>query len=72
MDITSAQPPLTVPMQALLGRNDLLLPLTEAQTALEGIETKIIEQAGHSLHWDAATAVSREIRAFFKEAPNDT
>ncbi|MEO9517236.1 MAG: alpha/beta hydrolase [Paracoccaceae bacterium] len=72
MDITSARPPLTVPMQALLGSNDLLLPLTEAQTALEGIKIKIIEQSGHSLHWDAPTAVSREIRAFFKEAPNDT
>ena len=71
-DTSALLPPPEVPMQALLGDSDQLVPLDSAQAALTGIATKVIKQAGHSLHWDAPTAVSREIRAFFKEAPNDT
>ncbi|MEP6064429.1 MAG: alpha/beta hydrolase [Paracoccaceae bacterium] len=70
-DIISVQSSHDVPIQALLGENDLLLPLKEGLTALKGIETKIIKNAGHSLHWDAPTEVSHIIRAFFQETPPD-
>jgi hypothetical protein len=43
---------LPVPIQALLTRDDMLIPLPLTQAALEGVQTHIVSNAGHSIHWD--------------------
>lgn len=66
IDLSALTMPPPVRQRALLGANDLLIPLDTGQAALKGIDTVVIPDAGHSLHWDAPAAVSTEILAFFK------
>lgn len=58
-----------VPLRALLATGDLLIPLDIARAALPGIETDVIDAAGHSIHWDAPDAVAARIRAFAAAHP---
>lgn len=55
--------PAPVPVQALLAQDDLLIPRALAQSALGAIETHVVAQAGHSIHWDAPAAVADRIIA---------
>ena len=61
---TALPDPVPVPTQALLAQDDMLIPLPLAQAALRGIETHIIPNAGHSIHWDATETVADQIRRF--------
>lgn len=53
-----------VPMRALLGERDLLVPMEIAIPTLLEIETHVIEDAGHSMHWDKPGAVHAHIMDF--------
>ena len=53
-----------VPLSALLAREDLLVPLTLATPTLTGVDTQIIEEAGHALHWDQPETVAEHIVSF--------
>jgi aminoacrylate hydrolase len=55
---------LPCPAQALLGAGDLLLPAGHAKAALGNIPVQMIEDAGHSLHWDQPEAVADHLRQF--------
>lgn len=63
-DPTGLKSPDTVPTQALLAEDDLLIPLPIARPALGGIPQHIIANAGHSIHWDAPDAVAQHIFSF--------
>ncbi|WP_300063382.1 alpha/beta fold hydrolase [uncultured Roseobacter sp.] len=53
-----------VPLHALLGEQDLLIPLADAQAALIDIPTTVIKGCGHAPHWDAADQVAHHLRHF--------
>ena len=55
---------LTCPLQALLGQNDLLVPLEQARDSLGQTTTHVIAGAGHSIHWDQPEAVADRLMAF--------
>lgn len=55
---------LRCPAQALLARDDLLLPAALARKTLGNLPTHLIENAGHSIHWDAAGAVTDHLLKF--------
>ena len=57
-----AAPP--VPTLALLARNDLMVPLDLAAASMPDIPSQIIENAGHSMHWDQPQAVAKHIHDF--------
>jgi len=50
--------------QALLARDDLLLPAGLARPTLGRMPVHLIADAGHSLHWDAPDAVARHLIRF--------
>lgn len=56
------------PVQAVLGTDDLLYPVSEARTALEaafpGLKITEVKGAAHSLHWDQPEAVAEAILSF--------
>lgn len=56
-----------VPTRALLGDADLLVPYTEAKASLEGLDTVLIPECGHSLHWDQPARIAEEALRFAKE-----
>lgn len=56
-----------VPMRALLADADLLVPYAEAKEALMDVETVLIPDCGHSLHWDQPARIAKEVRAFAQE-----
>jgi len=58
--------PPKVPLQALLARDDLIMPLGLAQQALGDVTTHVIEGAGHSIHWDAPDVVAAHLRSFIE------
>lgn len=60
-----APPP--VPSRAILSRNDLMVQFDSAARTLTGIELIEINDAGHSIHWDAPNAVAAEIRRLIGE-----
>ncbi|GFE49470.1 alpha/beta hydrolase fold protein [Roseobacter cerasinus] len=69
--VASADPTLfqsrpEVPLQALLGENDLLTPLTEARNALAEMPVTILEGCGHAPHWDAPDQVADHLRSFIR------
>lgn len=55
---------LSCPAQALLAEDDLLLPAALARETLGNLPTHLIENAGHSIHWDAADAVAAHLLKF--------
>ena len=60
------------PVQALLARDDLLIPQPMAQSALAGLAnltTHIIPNAGHSIHWDAPQKVGDHVTRFANQHP---
>lgn len=60
------------PVQALLAENDLLVPITMAQSALAGLpdlNTHIIPNAGHSIHWNAPDRVADHVLSFAMKHP---
>jgi pimeloyl-ACP methyl ester carboxylesterase len=60
------------PIQALLAENDLLIPVPLAQSALRrlpGLDTHIIPNAGHSIHWDAPQRVADQVLTFANDHP---
>lgn len=59
----------TVPVQCLLARDDLLIPIKDAQTALAQYPQHVIEQAGHSIHWDAPDQVADHMLRFIHSNP---
>ncbi|MDG1473146.1 MAG: alpha/beta fold hydrolase [Ascidiaceihabitans sp.] len=63
-----SQPPET-PVQCLLAGSDLLIPLKDAQTALNGYPQHVIEHAGHSIHWDAPKQFADHLFAFTQSNP---
>lgn len=66
---TALPSPLPVPAQALLAQDDLLIPLPMALEALAGIQTHIVPNAGHSIHWDAPQVVADHITSFARSYP---
>jgi aminoacrylate hydrolase len=59
----------TVPVQCLLARGDLLIPVKDAQTAMSRYPQHVIEQAGHSIHWDAPDQVADHVLRFIHSNP---
>ncbi|KEJ90827.1 alpha/beta fold hydrolase [Sulfitobacter donghicola] len=55
------------PTQALLAKDDLLLPYELAQPTLGGTAFHSIENAGHSIHWDAADEVAKHVKRFITQ-----
>lgn len=58
---------ITAPTMAILGGRDLLFPLTDASNALKSInniQTEILPNAAHSLHWDDPSGFSERVLAF--------
>ncbi len=53
-----------VPLQALLGERDLLVPLEEARQALAEMPTTVLDHCGHAPHWDAPDQVAYHLRQF--------
>jgi pimeloyl-ACP methyl ester carboxylesterase len=54
---------------ALLGSHDLFYPLEEARKSLSNLlnyEIGIVENAGHSLHWDQPDAFTRQVCGFLR------
>lgn len=56
----------SAPLQALLAEDDLLIPVQLAKAALKDIPTKIVSNAGHSIHWDAPVVVANHIKDFIQ------
>lgn len=56
-----------VPLQAVLGEKDLLIPRAEAQAALTGLPVTVINDCGHAPHWDAPDQVAHHLRHFIGE-----
>lgn len=52
------------PTQALLARDDLLMPADLAQETLGDLPTHLVPDAGHSIHWDAPDAVASHLQEF--------
>ena len=66
-DVQSIEAPLPVPVLALWGRQDRLVPLHDALALLErigGLEVRIIEDAGHSPQLEAPDAFLDAVRPF--------
>ena len=59
----AASPP-PCPVQILLAQDDLIMPSDLAQQVLGGLETHIVPNAGHSIHWDAPDAVAEQLLDF--------
>lgn len=57
----------TCPVQAVLGRNDILLPTELALPTLGPVAVHHIAGAGHSIHWDAPDAVATHLRQFIDQ-----
>ena len=57
------------PTQALIGGVDLIIPPAHILRVLGHLPHHIIDQAGHSIHWDAPTEVADHIIAFAKQNP---
>ena len=60
------------PVQALLAENDLLIPIALAQPALTRLpvlNTHIVPNAGHSIHWDAPEHVASHVLTFTNDHP---
>ena len=58
------------PTLAILAAGDLLLPFAEASASLRSIpqiEVEGIENAGHSVHWDAPERIASRIVAFLAQ-----
>lgn len=55
---------LTCPVQALMGQEDLLVPLDNARASLGQMPIHVIAGAGHSVHWDRPQAVADLLTAF--------
>lgn len=65
--VQSIEEPLPVPVLALWGRQDRLVPLHDALALLErigGLEVRIIEDAGHSPQLEAPDAFLEAVRPF--------
>lgn len=63
---------ITCPTQTVFAGHDLLIPEEEGRAAFAAIprvEQHRIEDAGHSLHWDASDAVAARIVAFTRAHP---
>jgi pimeloyl-ACP methyl ester carboxylesterase len=58
---------LICPFQAILGREDLLMPTPLAQSALGAVPIHVIAGAGHSIHWDAPDAVAAHLSQFIAQ-----
>ncbi|MEM7438862.1 MAG: alpha/beta fold hydrolase [Pseudomonadota bacterium] len=59
--------PLPCPAQAVLAGRDLLFPLDDARAALAptpGLTFQVIEDAAHSIHWEAPAEVAAHLRRF--------
>lgn len=57
----------TCPAQAILGRNDILLPTELAVPTLGSIAIHHIAGAGHSIHWDAPDAVATYLKELINQ-----
>ena len=57
------------PTQALIGGVDLIIPPAHILRVLGHLPHTVIDQAGHSIHWDAPTAVADVIIAFAAQNP---
>ena len=68
-DPTALSKPPTAPVQSLLARNDLLVPLRDAQDASAGYFQQVIDHAGHSIHWDAPEQVAKHLLRFTQSNP---
>jgi len=62
-----------IPVQAVLGTGDILLPSALAVPALGQTPIHHIDGAGHSIHWDAPDVLAKHLREFtaLHEAPKD-
>lgn len=58
---------LNCPVQAILGRADLLLPTELAMPTLGTTQVHHIAGAGHSIHWDAPDAVAEHLKQFIDQ-----
>lgn len=67
VDPTPFQTVPSVPLLALLGEHDLLVPLDLARPTLTGVAVEVIPNAGHSIHWDAPMTVAERMRSFARE-----
>ncbi len=62
---------ITAPVLCLHGANDLLFPPADTiryLLPLKGIQTEIIPNAGHSLHWDATEIFAGHVMTFLENA----
>ena len=59
----------TCPAQALIGANDLIIPTDHILTVLGHLPHHIIQDAGHSIHWDAPDAVADHVTSFATKHP---
>lgn len=60
------------PAQAILGGRDLLIPGAPARAALAALGTipvRLIDDAGHSIHWDAPQQVADRLTDFIDTLP---
>lgn len=59
----------TCPTQMLVGALDLIVPPDHALAVLGHLPHHIVEEAGHSIHWDAPETVAYLVRAFATKHP---
>lgn len=56
--------PPSCPAQALLAADDLIMPAALAKEVLGDLPIHMVENAGHSIHWDAPDAVAAHLLRF--------
>ncbi|WP_299733710.1 alpha/beta fold hydrolase [uncultured Tateyamaria sp.] len=59
----------TCPAQVLVGALDLIVPPDHALAVLGHLPHHIIEEAGHSIHWDAPETVADLVRCYANKHP---
>ncbi len=59
---------LTIPVVAISGREDQIIPAAHTENAPQGIETKIIEGAGHMVQMEAAGEVNKILLELIEQA----
>lgn len=67
-----ATTPPSCPTQVLLAQDDLIMPANLAKPVLGDIQTHMIADAGHSIHWDAPDAVGEHLLRFIADQNEGT